>query len=207
MNKLQGKISLINGPVIVGQEMTGFKMREMVLVGDNKLIGEIISIDNDTAVIQVYEETEGLKRDEIIISTGKPLSLKLGPGMIGNMFDGIQRPLKNIRENFGNFIPEGIGLISIDEEKLWEVELIVKVGDYLREGQIFAKVEETDLITHKLLVDIKVNGKVIKVKDNGKYNINETLVEVEDELGEIHSLKMYQEWAVRIPRPIKKDFL
>ncbi|WP_408645639.1 V-type ATP synthase subunit A [Tissierella creatinophila] len=195
---------MINGPVILGENMTGFKMREMVLVGEKKLIGEIISIDKDSGIIQVYEETEGLKRDEKIVSTGKPLSLKLGPGMLGNMFDGIQRPLKSIKDNFGDFIPEGIGLISIDEEKEWDVEIDVKVGDTVKEGEIFAKVQETELIKHKLLVNIGVNGKVTKVIEDGKYNIETDLVEVEDEKGKKHNLKMYQEWPVRIPRPIKE---
>ena len=195
---------MINGPVILGENMTGFKMREMVLVGEKKLIGEIISIDRDSGIIQVYEETEGLKRDEKIVSTGKPLSLKLGPGMLGNMFDGIQRPLKSIKDAFGDFIPEGIGLISIDEEKKWDVEIDVKVGDYLNQGQIFGRVEETELITHRLLVGIGIRGKVTKVVKDGRYNIETDLVEVEDETGKKHSLKMYQEWPVRIPRPIKE---
>lgn len=201
MNNLVGKIVMINGPVIRGDNLTGFKMREMVLVGDKKLIGEIISIDGDSGTIQVYEETEGLKRGEVITSTGKPLSLKLGPGMLGNMFDGIQRPLKKIRNDHGTFIPEGIGLISIDEEKLWEVSLDVKIGDYLKEGQIFGKVEETELITNRLLVPVGEEGKVIKVVKNGVYNIEHVLVELEDKLGKKHLLKMYQEWPVRVARP------
>ena len=201
MDNLIGKISMINGPVILGEEMTGFKMREMVLVGDKKLIGEIISIDGQYGTIQVYEETEGLKRGEKIVSTGKPLSLKLGPGMLGNMFDGIQRPLQKIRDDFGSFIPEGIGLISIDEEKLWEVNLNVKPGDYLKEGEIFGTVQETSLINHKLLVPLGLEGKVTAVIEDGKYNIEEKLVELEDREGNKHSLKMYQEWPVRISRP------
>lgn len=204
MDNLTGRVAMINGPVILGENMTGFKMREMVLVGDKKLIGEIISIDGDHGTVQVYEETEGLKREEVIVSTGKPLSLKLGPGMLGNMFDGIQRPLKKIRDDFGSFIPEGIGLISIDEEKLWEVELNTKIGDYLKEGQVFGTVEETSLITHRLLVPVGLEGKVVKLVKNGEYNIEEDLVEIEDSLGKKHSLKMYQEWPVRISRPAKE---
>ena len=204
MDNLIGKISMINGPVILGEEMTGFKMREMVLVGEKKLIGEIISIDGEYGTVQVYEETEGLKRGEKIVSTGKPLSLKLGPGMLGNMFDGIQRPLKKIRDDFGSFIPEGIGLISIDEEKLWEVSINVKPGDYLKEGEIFGTVQETSLINHKLLVPVGLEGRVITVIKNGKYNIEEKLVELEDREGNKHSLKMYQEWPVRISRPTKE---
>ncbi len=204
MNKLMGNITMINGPVILGENMTGFKMREMVLVGEKKLIGEVISIDGDKGTVQVYEETEGLKRKEVILSTGKPLSLKLGPGMLGNMFDGIQRPLKKIRDDFGSFIPEGIGLISIDEEKLWDVNFTVKEGDFLKEGEIFATVEETYLITHKLLVPVGIEGRIIKVKENGRYNIEEELLVIEDSFGKKHSLKMYQEWPVRIPRPAKE---
>ncbi|NLY77672.1 MAG: V-type ATP synthase subunit A [Tissierellia bacterium] len=204
MENIRGKVAAINGPVIVGENMTGFKMREMVLVGHKKLIGEIISIDGDLGTIQVYEETEGLTVGEDIRSTGKPLSLKLGPGLLGNMFDGIERPLNRIRDEFGTFIPEGIGLISLDEEKLWDVSLNVKPGDYVKEGQVFGSVQETPLINHKLLVPIGAKGKVIKVEKDGKYNINHTLVEVEDESGNIHELKMYQEWPVRIARPVDR---
>lgn len=201
MDNLKGKILMINGPVIIGTDMTGFKMREMVLVGQKKLIGEIISINGDSGTVQVYEDTEGIKRGEDIISTGQPLSLKLGPGMIGNMFDGIERPLKKIRDDYGNFIPEGIGLISIDEEKLWDVIINVKVGDYLKQGQIFGSVQETVLINHKLLVPLGVEGKVVKVEKNGKYNLNHELVVIEDTMGNKHSLYMYQEWPVRVARP------
>ena len=204
MNDLTGNIVMINGPVILGENMTGFKMREMVLVGEKQLIGEIISIDGDMGTVQVYEETEGVKRGEIIVSTGKPLSLKLGPGMLGNMFDGIQRPLNLIREQYGSFIPEGIGLISIDDKKLWEAKIIVEVGQYLTQGQVFGTVQETSLITNRLLVPIGVNGRVIDIKIDGKYNIEEELVQLEDENGKIHKLKMYQEWPVRIPRPSKE---
>lgn len=204
LTDILGKVDMINGPVIRGVEMTGFKMREMVLVGEKKLIGEVISIDGETGIIQVYEETEGLKKGESIVSTGKPLSLKLGPGILGNMFDGIERPLKKINNDFGSFIPEGIGLISLDEEKLWEVNILVNVGDFINEGQVFGTVEETSLITHKLIVPFGVRGKVVNIKENGKYSIEEELVVVEDEKGYSHSLKMYQEWPVRTPRPVKE---
>ncbi len=202
MSNLIGEIQMINGPVILGKNMTGFKMREMVMVGKNKLIGEIIAIDGDYGTVQVYEETEGIRRGESIISTGKPLSLKLGPGMLGNMFDGIQRPLKKIKEDHGSFIPEGIGLISIDEEQLWDVELLVKVGDYVKSGQFFGKVEETPLITHRILVPIGVEGEVVWIKEDGKYNINEVLVKVKDIKGNIHDCLMHQEWPVRVQRPV-----
>ncbi len=199
-----GKVGMINGPVIRGEEMLGFKMREMVLVGEKKLLGEVISIEEGNGIIQVYEETEGLKKGEAIYSTGKPLSLKLGPGILQNIFDGIERPLKKMNDEFGNFIPEGIGLISLDEEKLWSIDILIHVGDLVKEGQVFAIVEETSLITHKIMVPIGVSGKVVQVKENGMYSIEEELAIVEDENGSRFPLKMYQEWPVRIPRPVKE---
>ena len=198
-----GIINMINGPVIRGKNMSQFKMREMVMVGSKKLIGEVIILDGDLGTIQVYEETEGLRIGEEIISTGKPLSVKLGPGMLGNMFDGIQRPLQEIDKINKNFIPEGIGLISINEKKLWDVKLCVKVGDSLRPGQVFGAVQETSLISHKLLVPPGKKGTVKYVMKDGEYNIEEVLVRLEDEKQKIE-LKMYHEWPVRNPRPVKE---
>lgn len=194
---------MINGPVIRAKNMSDFKMREMVMVGEKKLIGEVIILDGDIGTIQVYEETEGLKIGEEIISTGKPLSVKLGPGMLGNMFDGIQRPLLEIAKMNKDFIPEGIGMISIDEEKLWEVSLTVKSGDQLNQGDIFGFVQETSLIQHKLLVPPGKSGIVKSVVPNGKYTIEQILVVLENQKEE-YELKMYHEWPVRDPRPVKE---
>lgn len=202
MEKSMGIISYINGPVIKARNMSTFKMREMVMVGSNMLIGEIISLEGDGATIQVYEETSGLKIGEAITSTGKPLSLKLGPGIIGNIFDGIERPLEKINQISEGFIPKGIGLISIDMEKEWEVRLSVEQGDFLCQGEIFGEVSETELIAHRLIVPPEVNGKVISVIGNGSYTIDTVLVSLETNSGIISELKMYQEWPVRTPRPI-----
>ncbi|KXO15838.1 V-type ATP synthase subunit A [Peptoniphilus sp. GNH] len=199
----EGLIKSINGPVVVGKNMADFKMREMVVVGDKKLIGEVITIEKDLGTVQVYEETSGLKRDEKIIPTGSPLSVKLGPGLISNMFDGIERPLQKIKDDYGNFMPEGIGLISLDEEKLWNVKFEVKLGDFVKGGMIFGSVKETEIITHRLLIPLDVNGKIKSILPDGSYNIETDLLEVEDEDGIIHKVKMYQEWPVRIPRPVK----
>lgn len=184
--------------------MKSFKVRDMVMVGDKKLIGEVISLDGDNGTIQVYEETEGLKVGEEIIPTGKPLSLKLGPGMIGNMFDGIERPLKKINEVAGDFIPEGVGLLSLDTEKKWQVKIIVNKGDYLKSGDVFGEVQETPLIVHKLMISPGIEGRVVKVKNSGSYNIEEVLLVIEDNKGITHEVKMYQEWPVRMPRPVEK---
>ncbi len=203
MDSLVGTIVSINGPVIKGKNMAKFKMREMVMVGHKKLIGEIIALEKDLAIVQVYEETSGLKVGEEILSTGMPLSLKLGPGIIGNIFDGIQRPLNKINEISYGFIKEGIGLISIDEKKEWHVDVVAKIGDILKEGDIYGEVQETNIIKHRLMVPPGVKGEVIKVKESGSYNIEEKIVTLKD--GEItRELSLYQRWPVRTPRPIKK---
>ncbi|SKC56703.1 V/A-type H+-transporting ATPase subunit A [Maledivibacter halophilus] len=204
LKKNEGEIIFINGPVVKARNMADFKMREMVMVGEKKLIGEVISIDGDEGTIQVYEETEGLKPLEKVVSKGRPLSLKLGPGMIGNIFDGIERPLQKIDEISEGFIAEGIGLISIDEKKKWEVKLCACEGDFLTEGTIFGNVQETSLIIHRLLIPPGIKGRVKWIAKSGSYNVEETLVVLEDENGNEHNLKMYQEWAVRDPRPVKE---
>lgn len=202
MDNTVGKIIYINGPVVKTEKSENLKMREMVFVGRKRLIGEVISIDRDVATIQVYEETTGLMRGEEIIPTGEPLSVKLGPGIISSIFDGIERPLLKMYGEGTTFIPEGIGLISIDEEKLWDVELMVKVGDILKGGQIYGRVQETSLIEHRLIVPPGVTGRVSFVEKNGSYNIERVLVRLDTEKGS-RELKMYQMWPVRHPRPVK----
>ena len=165
------KIIDINGPVVKADSMGIYKVRDMVLVGVKKLIGEIISIDEDVATIQVYEETQGLKVGETIESTNVPLSVTLGPGIIGNIFDGIQRPLEKIYSMTGEFIAEGIGLVSIDKDKEWDVEILVKVGDKLSSGEVFATTQETSFIKHKILVPPTISGEVIEALPSGKYNL------------------------------------
>ena len=197
------KITDINGPVVKADNMSIYKVRDMVIVGDMKLIGEIISIDEDVATIQVYEETQGLKVGESIESTGMPLSVTLGPGIIGNIFDGIQRPLQRIYDMTGDFIAEGIGLISIDKEKLWDVEILAKVGDKLTAGQIFATVQETSFINHKVTVPPNIRGTVTEVLPSGKYSIDTEVLTLVDENNLTHKLKLYHTWPVRVPRPVK----
>lgn len=197
----QGNIVYINGPVVKADHMEDFMVREMVMVGEKKLIGEVISLENDLGTIQVYEETSGLRMGEKVYGTGKPLSLKLGPGIIGNIFDGIERPLSKIYDSGFKFIPEGIGLISLDEKKMWDVEILVKSGDIIKPGEIFAQVQETSMILHKIMVPPGIKGSVVSTVKSGSYTIEDTLV-VLDEDGKKHELKMYQEWPVREPRPI-----
>lgn len=203
MEKKIGSIIAVNGPVVKASGMSGFKMREMVMVGNKRLIGEIIILEGDNATIQVYEETGGLKIDEPIESTGNPLSLKLGPGILSNIFDGIERPLVRINEMSKGFIPEGIGLITLDEDKLWDVTITVNVGEKLISGDVYAEVQETPLIKHKIMVPPNLQGEVIEVLPSGKYNIETVVVKLKTEKS-IEELKLYQVWPVRNPRPIKK---
>lgn len=199
-----GTVELINGPVVKGRGMASFKVNEMVTVGERELIGEVVSLEEDLATIQVYEETEGLRAKEHITSTGAPLSLTLGPGMLGNIFDGIQRPLKKIQSLSADFIPEGIGLLSLDEDKEWEVKVTVKVGDELLAGAFYGEVQETESILHKLMVPPTLSGKVVSVQSDGNYKINDTVVEIEDVQGQKHKLTLAQKWPVRRPRPMNK---
>ena len=203
MDTNKGKTVYINGPVVKVAETYDLKMREMVLVGRRQLIGEVISVDKETATIQVYEETTGLMRGEGIISTGRPLSVKLGPGIIKQIFDGIERPLLSMYETGTAFIPEGIGMITIDEEKLWDAEIIAEIGDYLDPGDIYAKVQETSLVEHRLMVPPGISGRVVFAEKSGSYNIEHVLVKLETETG-IHELKMYQMWPVRDARPVSR---
>ena len=205
MDKSMARTLDINGPVVRATGMKDFEAREMVMVGEKKLLGEVISLEDDIGTIQVYEETEGLKPKEPIYPTGKPLSLTLGPGMIGNIFDGIQRPLKTINALSGDFISEGIGLLSIDKKKIWHVNMLIKNGDFVNEGEVFATVQETDLILHKLLIPVGIRGEVKDSKPSGDYNIEETVAHIITGKGE-KSIKLYQEWPVRTPRPIKARY-
>jgi len=197
----QANIIYVNGPVVKANHMEDFMVREMVMVGEKKLIGEIISLEKGLGTIQVYEETSGLRIGEEVQGTEKPLSLKLGPGIIGNIFDGIERPLSKIYEKGFKFIPEGMGLISIDEKKTWDVEILVKLGDNLKSGEVFARVQETSMIVHKVMVPPGIKGKVVSVAKSGSYTISDTLV-VLNEDGKKYDLKMYQEWPIRQPRPV-----
>ena len=197
----QANIIYVNGPVVKANHMEDFMVREMVMVGEKKLIGEIISLEKGLGTIQVYEETSGLRIGEKVQGTERPLSLKLGPGIIGNIFDGIERPLSKIYEKGFKFIPEGMGLISIDEKKSWDVEILVKLGDNLKSGEVFARVQETSMVVHKVMVPPEIKGKVVSAVKSGSYTISDIIV-ILNEDGKKYELKMYQEWPIRKPRPV-----
>lgn len=195
-----GTIYGINGPVIKVRGNHPFQMLEMVMVGHDRLVGEVIRILKNETIVQVYENTTGLKTGEPVVSTGKPLTVKLGPGIIGNVFDGIERPLVKIAEDTGIYIKRGSVMNNLDTEKLWDVKMLVKPGDYLNQGEIFAEVKETESVNHKIMIPPGIKGEVIEAAEDGPYNIEKTIVKVRDEK-KIHNLTLIQEWPVREPRP------
>lgn len=194
----------INGPVITVKDTKSFAMLEMVFVGEKQLLGEVISIKSDFTTIQVYESTTGLKPGEPVYPTGTPISVTLGPGILMNIFDGIERPLKQIAEKSGSFISAGSNVDPLDVDRKWEVSLKVKVGDVLTPGQIYGVIPETLLIEHRMMVPPNLSGTVTEVVEDGVYTINDCVVKLKDGNDEIHELTLCQKWPIKIDRPIKK---
>ena len=194
----------INGPVVTIKGETDLSMMEMVYVGKEKLIGEVIGLDKKMTTIQVYEETTGLKPGEPVYSTGLPMSVTLGPGIIGNIFDGIERPLPAIEKKFGAFIGKGAQFSPLDTEKKYKVTLKVKVGDTLSGGDIYAECPETPVITHKIMLSPLLSGTVTEVMPDGEYTVNDTVAKIKDKKRNETELTLLQKWPIRNPRPIKK---
>lgn len=200
---IEGKIIKIAGPVIIADGMRGTQMYEMVKVGENKLIGEIIELEGDTATIQVYEETAGIQPGEVVESTGGPLSVELGPGIMGSIYDGIQRPLELIREQSGDFIARGVDAPSVDKEKKWDFKPAAKVGDKVNGGDILGEVKETSAVFQKILVPPMIEGTVKSIVSAGGFTVLEDIAEIETENG-VEKIQMLQKWPVRKGRPYDK---
>jgi V/A-type H+-transporting ATPase subunit A len=194
----------INGPVVKVKDTVDFSMLEMAYVGKKKLMGEVISIDREFTTIQVYESTTGLKPGEPVYPTGSPISVTLGPGILRNIFDGVERPLKTIAEASGAFIPTGSNVDPLDKEKKWDVTIKVNVGDILSEGMIYAVIPETDLIEHRLMVPPKMHGEVLEVKKDGQYRLHDTIVKLKTPEGGIEELSLCQRWPIKQARPVKE---
>lgn len=192
----------INGPVVKSKQAVGFTMLEMVYVGHKQLLGEVIGIDDVFTTIQVYESTTGVKIGEPILGSGSPLSATLGPGILTNIFDGIQRPLKEMAQQAGMYVTEGKGLSALNATKTWEVTLKVAVGDHVKGGDVFATTPETSLIEHRVMIPLGLSGTVTKVVSNGSYTIHDPLITVNDAYGVEHPLTMVQQWAIRKARPV-----
>lgn len=197
-----GKITKVSGPLIEAEGLTDANIYDVVEVSKDKLIGEIIEMRGDVASIQVYEETTGIGPGDEVRSTGRPLSVELGPGMLERMYDGIQRPLEKLEMLAGNFLEKGVTAPALDREKLWDFEPLAKVGDDVVAGDILGTVEETTVITHKVMVPYGISGKLKDIKA-GEFTVADTIAVVETEDGD-KELNMIQYWPVRKGRPIKE---
>lgn len=200
----ENKIYGINGPVVTVKGKTDLEMMEMVYVGNSRLVGEVIGITDDATTIQVYEETGGLRPGEPVFSTGSPMCVTLGPGILTNIFDGIERPLRDIESVSGAFIAKGIDVPAVSKDKKWQVTLKVKEGDIVKGGDIFAECPETAVITHRALVPVNISGTVTKCVPDGEYTVDDTIIEVADNQGKMHNLTLSQRWPIRNPRPVSE---
>ncbi|MBN2299890.1 MAG: V-type ATP synthase subunit A [Acholeplasmataceae bacterium] len=201
---MKNTIYSINGPVVTIKNAIDFSMLEMVFVGNDKLLGEVISISQDLTTVQVYESTTGLILGEPVYSTGEPISSMLGPGLLKNIFDGIERPLKTISEKEGMYIPVGSDVESLDRNQLWDVKMTVAIDDQLKFGHIYATAPETETIEHRFMVPFGADGRVVWIAKNGKYKLFDVICKTEDSKGDTHELTLVQKWPIKTPRPVTK---
>lgn len=201
-----GMIYGINGPIVYLKGDPGFRMNELVYVGTQNLVGEVIGLTSERTTVEVYEETSGLKPGETVTGSGAPVSVTLAPGILSNIFDGIERPLTEIQKSGGAYINRGVSVDSLDGRRLWETHITVKKGDMLYGGTIFAEVPETRAIVHKPMVPPDKEGLVIDTVADGSYTIHEPLVTIRLKDGTEASLTMTQRWPIRIPRPVHKRY-
>jgi len=200
----EGRVVRVNGPLVVADGMREAQMFEVVYVSDLRLVGEITRIEGDRAYIQVYESTDGIKPGDKVYRSGAPLSIELGPGMLGQLYDGLQRPLHSIADlSKSPFVARGIAVPSLDRQKKWHFVPKVKPGDKITPGDILGVVQETDLIEHRILVPPTVHGTLKEIANEGDYTIEENIAIV-DMNGDEIPLKMYHKWPVRVPRPFKE---
>ena len=194
----------INGPVVKVKDTKDFSMMEMVYVGQQRLVGEVIGITDRFTTIQVYEGTTGLRPGEPVYSTGAPLSVTLGPGLLANIFDGIERPLKEIAKKSGAYIDQGAEVSPIDTQKRYDVTVTVKPGDYLKGGEVYATCPETPAILHKCLLAPGLEGEVLRISPNCAYTVNDVVAVIRTPKGEEKELTLCQKWPIRHPRPVKE---
>lgn len=179
-------IHAINGPVVRVADTKDFSMLEMVYVGDRRLIGEVIGVSSDSTTIQVYENTSGLRIGEPVVPSGAPVCAALGPGIISNIFDGIERPLRDMTKTSGAFVAEGSAIPSLDEDREFDVTVTVKSGDRLSGGAVYCTCPETPLITHKCMVPPDISGEVVWTAPNGKHRVNDVIIKLRLQIGRAH---------------------
>ena len=200
---LSGKIVKVSGPLVVATGLEDANMADVVRVGEQRLIGEILTMNGDSASIQVYEETSGLGPGAAVESTGSPLSVELGPGIIENIYDGIQRPLEVIMKQTGkNTLERGVEVPALDREKLWDFVPVAKPGDKVTGGDILGTVQETAVVLHKIMVPPRLSGTVESIQ-TGKFNVTQTVAVLKKDDGSKVELTMTQKWPVRVGRPDK----
>jgi len=202
-----GKIKKVAGPLVVAVDVPEAKMYEVVKVGKEKLIGEVIRIEGENVFIQVYEETSGVGPGEPVYLTGDPLTVELGPGLISGIYDGIQRPLEALQKQSGEYISRGIEVRALDAEKKWKVKLLKKEGDEVTAGDIIAEIKETELLTHKVMVPPTIKeGTITFIITEGEYDINEVIAKVKTDKG-IKEIKLAHKWPIRQPRPVENKLV
>ena len=200
---VEGKILKVSGPLVVAEGMRNANMFDVVRVGSKNLIGEIIEMHGDRASIQVYEETAGIGRGDKVVSTGAPLSVELGPGLISNIYDGIQRPLEHIRQKYGSNLQRGIDVPALDRARVWHFVPAVKFGDKVGPGDIYGTVEENEVITHKIMVPPKTKGTIVEMRE-GDFKVTDRIGKIKYEDGTIENITLIQKWPVRVARPYRE---
>ena len=197
---VEGKIVKVSGPLVVAEGMREANMFDVVRVGEKQLIGEIIEMHGDRASVQVYEETAGIGRGDRVVSTGAPLSVELGPGIITNIYDGIQRPLETMQEKYGPNIIRGIDEPAIDRAARWDFRATAHKGDRVRGGDFLGYVDETEVIKHWIMVPPKVSAELVELL-SGSYTVTDTIGKIKTDKGDIVDLTLMQKWPVRVARP------
>ena len=200
-----GKIVKVSGPLVVATGLTDANMADVVRVGEQRLIGEILTMNGDSASIQVYEETSGLGPGAAVETTGSPLSVELGPGLIENIYDGIQRPLEGIMKIAGSTITRGIEVPALDREKKWDFKATAQVGDKVTGGDVIGTVQETTSVLHKIMIPPRLSGTISSIQ-SGSFTVLDTVAVLTDDKGEKHALTMTQKWPVRVGRPYKQKY-
>ncbi len=200
---VEGKILKVSGPLVVAEGMRNANMFDVVRVGSKNLIGEIIEMHGDRASIQVYEETAGIGRGDKVVSTGAPLSVELGPGLISNIYDGIQRPLEHIRLKYGSNLQRGIDVPALDRDRVWHFVPAVKFGDKVGPGDIYGTVQENEVITHKIMVPPKTHGTIVEMRE-GDFKVTDRIGKIKYEDGTIENITLIQKWPVRVSRPYRE---
>ena len=203
---MSGTITKVSGPLVVAEGLADANVSDVVRVGSQRLIGEILNMTGDTASIQVYEETSGLGPGAVVETTGYPMSVELGPGMLDNIYDGIQRPLPEMRRLTGDSITRGTDVPALSREKKWDFVPVAKPGDKLSAGDVLGTVQETSAILHKIMVPPGISGEVLSV-ESGEHVVTDTIAVIRDGKGKEHNITMLQRWPVRIARPYAKKYV